>query len=441
VTRIWRPLQWRYSLKAYTYLPTTFIRRVVWGKDPYWKRYFWSRWGFLPADLLLAARAKKTIWIDALSGGEVTQLVTFCKMLRGLFPEYNIILSTNNRYSYEFAVARLGVDHVIDVPWDCLGPVRRALHAVSPLALVCVENVTSPVLVQEAKRMGILTLLVSGLMSKNVQLHPLSGRAMEMLPYRLVDWIGAKTGDDVDGFIALGANPSRTVVTGNMKFDLDYLCVPAEEQKRLCNELSINPKESVLLAASLHPGEEQLVGKAYVELTKTHPSLRLIVVPRYAFHADPMAETLGSLGLSCIKKTDLPNGRLRDRQVILVDTFGELSRLYSVASAVFIGGSTFLRNVVGFGQNIIEPLVNQKPLFFGTYMNLWKEITEDLRKEWPGVQVSSSEELASGLHEVFTDLGLRGRLEMKAAEIIGRHREDIRRNVEMVKLAISQHIN
>ncbi|MFQ5902852.1 MAG: 3-deoxy-D-manno-octulosonic acid transferase, partial [Candidatus Binatia bacterium] len=320
-------------------------------------------------------------------------------------------------------------------------PVRRALRAVSPTALVSVENVTSPVLVQEAKRMGILTLLVSGLMSKNVQLHPLAARTMEMLPYNQFDWIGAKSWDDVQGFIALGANPSQTIVTGNMKFDLDYLSLSAEERKGLCTELFLDPQDPVFLAASLHPGEEEFVGKAYLELAKIHPSLRLIVVPRYQFHVVPMAEVLNGLGLSCITKSELTNGRIRDHQVILVDTFGELSRLYSVASAVFIGGSTYLRNVVGFGQNIIEPLVYQKPLFFGTYMNLWREITEELRKEWPGVQVSSSEELASGLDDVLVSPDLRSRLQIKAAEIIGRHRDDVRCNVELVRSAVSQRFN
>jgi 3-deoxy-D-manno-octulosonic-acid transferase len=147
------------------------------------------------------------------------------------------------------------------------------------------------------------------------------------------------------------------------------------------------------------------------------------------------------LGLSSVRKTDLTNGRIRDHQVILVDTFGELSRLYAVASVVFVGGSTYLRNVAGFGQNIIEPLAYQKPLFFGKYMNLWREITDELREEWPGVQVSSSEELSSGLHQVLTNPDIRGRLQRRAAEIIGRHREDVRHNVEMVRSAISQRLD
>lgn len=431
----WRSQQWRYAFKAYGYLPVTFFRRVVVGRDPYWRRYFWSRWGFLSSRVARKLAGGPVLWLDAISGGEVLQIVSFCLRLRDALPGWRFVLSTNNRYSYDFASQGLAVDAILDSPWDLKGPVRRMLRAIRPKAVVCIENLSAPVLVREAHRFGIQTLLVSGLLSKDFHRHPIMHRTMELCPFRDLDWLGAKSEEDVRGFIAMGVQPGRVVVTGNMKFDLEFLRVPDEQRIQLFDHLGLTPDRPVLLAASLHPGEDRFVGEAFLSARLDTPDLRLVVVPRYQFHADSMIRTFQSMGLSVVRRTARIHHDPPD--VIVVDTFGELSRLYAVASVVFIGGSTYLRNVVGLGQNIVEPLVQAKPMFFGTYMNLWRDITEELKKVWPGIEVMSSGELGVGLREVLKSSVLRGRLQEKAREIVDRHKGDVQRNVDLVVDALS----
>lgn len=433
-----RPHLWRYTFNAYRALPITFLRRVVLGRDPYWRQYFWSRWGYFPKEVREAVRGRRVLWIDALSGGEVTQIVTFCRKLRDALPDWVLMLSTNSHYSYEFARTNLCVDFVIDTPWDCRGPVKRALDRVGPAALVCVENVTCPVLLQEAKRRGVTTILVSGLMSKDIHLHPMLHRTMEESPFGDLDWIGAKSQEDTQGFIDQGARPERVVVTGNMKFDPEYLEVPEEMRARMRTELRLAPQEPVLLAASLHPGEEELVGKAYIEARLAIPGLRLVLVPRYQFYVDEMIEKLRALGLSCVRKTSLAGQWVDREKVIVVDTFGELSRLYAIASAVFLGGSMYRRNVLGLGQNIIEPLIQRVPIFFGPFMNLWRDITNELKSEWPGVEVTTSDELRKGLCEVLnSNSGCADRIRRRVDAIIWEHRNDVVQNVKMITEVLS----
>jgi hypothetical protein len=193
----WRSPEWGYVAKAYGYLPITFLRRAVFGRDPYLRRFFWSRWGVVPADVMAALGGGPVIWIEAISGGEVTQIVSFCRSLRAALPGPRLLLATNNRYSYEFATATLAVDAVVDSPWDCRGPVRRALSTVAPRALVGVENLTSPVLFREARRRGVTTVLASGLMSKDFHRHPMMHRSMPWRPFDGLDWIGAKSEEDL----------------------------------------------------------------------------------------------------------------------------------------------------------------------------------------------------------------------------------------------------
>lgn len=434
--RLWRPRQWGYAFRAYAHLPVTFLRRVALGRDPYWRQYFWSRWGYFPAHVLARLRAAPVVWIDAISGGEVTQSVTFCRSLREMLPQYRFLLSTNNRYSYEFATTALEVDAVVDSPWDCVGPVRRALSTVSPVALIAIENLTSPVLFREAKRRGAIVLLVSGLMSRNFHLHPMLRRTMQWKPFGWLDRIGAKSEEDARGFVSMGAHPDTVVVTGNMKFDLNYLRVSPEEYRRVLAMLRLPEQIPVFLAASLHPGEEKLVGEAHLQAQQVVSNLRLIIVPRYGFHAPAMMETLRTLGLPCVRKSELESEDAGKDRAIVVDTFGELSRLYSIATVVFLGGSTYRRNVLGLGQNPVEPIAHRRPFFFGPFMRLWPEVTDELKAVWTDVEISTAKELAAGIIAVLENPHLRRRLSDKMEAILHRHRWDVVRNVELVSSAL-----
>jgi 3-deoxy-D-manno-octulosonic-acid transferase len=424
----------RYAWHAYSRMPVTFLRRIVLGRDPYWKRYFWSRWGWVPADVRAAIAGRPVVWIDALSGGEATQLVTFCRKLRQALPGHALLLVTNNKYSYDFAQRMLAVDAVLDSPWDLRAPGRRALAAVAPAALVAIENLTAPVLFAEARRRGIPTVVVSGLMSKEIHRHPIMSRPMEWRPVAGVDWIGAKSEEDVRGYVAQGARPERVVVTGNMKFDLEYLAVPPAARAELRADLGLGPEERIVLAASIHPREDAMIGEAFLAARARVPGLRLVAVPRYQTDVAPMTATFERLGLPVVRRTSRRRPGAGD--VLIVDTFGELGRLYAIAAATFIGGSTYLRNVIGFGQNIVEPLVQGAPVFFGPYMSGWREITEELVKEWPGLSVASAAELGVGLVAVLTEPALEARLRERATAIVERHRTDVSRNADLVAFVI-----
>jgi len=431
-----RSAQARYALDAYRKLPVTFVRRVLFGRDPYFRRFFWSRWGVPASDVRRALAGHPVIWLDAISGGEVTQSVTFCRTLRQRLPDHRLLLVTNNKYSYDFAKGSLDVHAVMDSPWDCRGPVRRALRAIAPVAIVAIENLAAPVLFAEAHRRAIATVVVSGLMSHGFERHPMMTRPLEQRPFDRVDWIGAKGDEDVAGFVRMGARPGRVVATGNMKFDLDYLHVSDAERARIAADMGLDgPGERVFLAASIHPREEQLVGAAYRTARARVPSLRLVIVPRYQTHVDDMMTSLRALGISSVRRTS--GARPGPGDALIVDTFGELSRLYAIAAVTFVGGSTYLRNAAGLGQNIVEPLAQAQPIFFGPHMNLWREITEELKKTWPFVEVGDEEALTRGLTTVLTDARLAERLTVAARAIMARHANDVASNVDLVVRAVT----
>lgn len=430
------PAQRKVTFLAYRAAPVTFFRRVVFGRDPYWRQYFWSRWGFIPSIPSRIPQGRPILWLEALSGGEVTQMVTLCRMLRQALPDWSLVLSTNTRYSFEFARANLDVDLVFDTPWDCFAAVRRALRRVAPTALVVVQNLTSPLLVREARRLGVTTVLLSGLWTRDVPRHPMFATTLEWKAFRELDWIGAWSQQDVHAFVAQGARPDRVLVTGNLKFDFDYLRVPDDERRRLRAILQLPDGAPVFLAASVFPGEEALAADAYLEARREIPDLRFVLVPRYPFHIPEMTRQLVERGLPYVMRSAITPSERVDGRTIVVDTFGELGRFTSLASVVFLGGTTYARNAAGLGQNPLEALINKRPFFFGPVMNLWRDITEELKAVWGGVEVTTARDLSSAIVQSLTNSVLAARLEQKTEEILTSHRDDVRRNLELVLRAV-----
>lgn len=426
------PLQRQYVRTAYARLPGMFLRRVVCGRDPYWRQCVLSRWGILPREVEAASRRQPTLWIDALSGGEVTQSVTFCRKLREALPGWHLVLSTHNRYSFEFARATLAVDHVIDVPWDFAGPHRRARRRIRPAMLVCIQNPTCAALVADAHAAGVPVVVVGAPLSADYRDHPMFARVLELNPIPLLDRIGVRSQADAEQYIATGADPSRVTVTGNMKYDFEYLRVDEAERAAMCRRLGIAPDAPVLVAASVHEVDTDLVVDGFLQARSRRGDLRLIVAPRYDGQVAHLRARLAARGLVAVTKRALDAGAAPFADAVaIIDTFGELPRLYAVASAVFLGGSVF-RLHLGFGQNPIEPLVHRRPLLFGPFMSLWTDITTPLKQAFPGCEVTSADALAAGLLEVLTSPSVGERIGRVIDPIVSAHARDVDNNVALV---------
>ncbi|MFQ6111711.1 MAG: glycosyltransferase N-terminal domain-containing protein, partial [Nitrospinota bacterium] len=236
-----------YALKAYAYLPITFTKRVLLGKDPYWRQYFWSKWGYLPRELKESVRGRPTLWLDAVGGGEVTQIITFCRKLRERFPEHKIVLSSNNKYSLDFASTIPELDFVFDTPWDLKAAARRALKALNPCALICIDNAPYPVLLREAQRLGVRTILVSGIMSSGFWKYSTYRRALPMRFFRYLDAIGVKDEEDREGYLMTGAEPEKIRVVGNMKYDIEFIKINDEVRQGLRESLGWGREDRVLV--------------------------------------------------------------------------------------------------------------------------------------------------------------------------------------------------
>lgn len=407
-----------FILKAYVYLPVTFFRRVVFGRDPYFRRFFWYRWGFLPKELKRLAKSRPTIWIEALSGGENTQIVTFVRRLRILYPDVNLVLSTNNRYSFEFSGRRKELDFVFDSPWDLRYVVKRVIRKLRPVALLFVENCSYPVLCREAQKSGVRTILLSGFMSHGYEQHEILARSIPRRFHRYLDDIGVKSEADMEGYRRLGAPAEKIRLVGEMKYDRDFLLLSEEEELTMRANLGISSDAPIFVAGSVRTGEDKIVLKAFCNIRKKFPKFRLLIAPSYYSNTIKLNDVFSEAGLDYQRKTALDAGEHPRDVVLIIDTFGELARLYGLGTVNFVGASIIPKGKLAFGHNPIEPLMHGRPLLFGPYMNHWGEITDVLLEAYKGLQVCTDEEMTRTILHILQDPGVMKRVCQAAEQVI-----------------------
>jgi 3-deoxy-D-manno-octulosonic-acid transferase len=426
-------LQVGYALRIYLHLPITFIKRVVFGREPYWKIYFWNKWGFVSKDLRRLIGDRKLIWIDVLSGGEVMQIFSFVRILKGLLPDHDIVVSTNNRYSYDVAKGMREVAFVFDTPWDLRHTVRRAIKRLRPEALICIENAPFPVFLQQAQKMGVKTILCSGFMSKDYDRHENLWRAIPLGSYNYFDFVGAKSKEDVAGFEKLGIQPEKIRIVGNMRFDPEFQRLSGTDREKLRRNLRIPDGFKVFVAGSVRVKEEGVILEAFSRVKERYGDLFLLLAPSFFSPELDIGGTAKKLGLRLSLRSELDGKPSFDADGIIVDTFGELSRLYSLADFIFIGGSLNPASRLGYGNNIIEPLVHGRPIFFGPYMNRWTEIAESLKSIYPGLQVRTSSELAENLIFLLNHEEVGRELEERSLTMVRENGDAPRKNATFVR--------
>ncbi|MCK5514040.1 MAG: hypothetical protein KAJ00_06050, partial [Deltaproteobacteria bacterium] len=145
---------------------------------------------------------------------------------------------------------------------------------------------------------------------------------------------------DSKRIINIGADKDRVATVGNLKFDQCVPTITTEEKENLYNMLSLKEGQTIFIAGSTHKGEENIVLEVFKNLKKTYEDLILILAPRHPERFDEVADLLSHQKLRSIKKTKIKMGQKSNHHdIILLDTIGELSKLYSIGTIIFVGGS------------------------------------------------------------------------------------------------------
>jgi 3-deoxy-D-manno-octulosonic-acid transferase len=387
------------------------------------RAYWVSPWERLGFGRRLAA---PSIWLHAVSMGEVSAAAALLRALRARHPAVPIVLSTATPTGRARAQSLFGTE--VDVrylAYDTPGSVRRFLGRINPRVGVIIETELWPNLLYECRRRAVPVLLASArLTPKSVsryrRVRSLFGDAVAQNVT-----IAAQTSEDAERFVAIGASPARTRAVGNVKFDMQLgEEVLATARKLRAEYLGDRP---VWIAGSTHGGEEEQLLAAHAELRQAIAGALLVLVPRHPQRFASVADLLADRKERFDRRSVAARVRA-DADVLLVDTMGELAALYAAADVAFVGGSLV---PVG-GHNLLEPAALGVPVITGPYTANSAEIARELMLRGGAVQVADAHTLANVLSQFFSDPDMRRRAGARGREFVEAHRGTVARLVELI---------
>src|SRR3989337_2967021 len=341
------------------------------------RKGFWEKLGFGTELNSAPGDSRVRIHIHAVSVGEVIAAAPFIKGLRQRHPEIRLTLSTVTPSGNEVSRKRLPeVDRILYSPFDLPWPVKRFIRRVKPDIYVSVETELWPNFLREVKRSGARSLIINGRISPDA-----------FKGYRRFRFVMKRVLSNVDRF-----------------------CMQSDEDEAIIS--------------------------AYLESHKDSEKLRLIIVPRHIERTADIEKLVKAKGLDVIRRTGLRNSEKNDvphRTVIVVDTIGELSTLYSIATVVIIGGSFIPHG----GQNPLEAMHYRKPLIFGKHMFNFKQITEEILENGAGLMIEDNDSLKVALQGLLNNSSKQQEMGEKGYHIITKNRGAVERNIAIIEKFIS----
>jgi 3-deoxy-D-manno-octulosonic-acid transferase len=369
-----------------------------------------QRLGRVP--LHLSRTDQPTIWIHAVSVGEVLAVSGLIYQLRVRLPGYRIVVSTTTDTGQKLARDRFGAKNVFYFPIDLGFAIRPYLDALRPQLIVIAETEFWPNFLRLAKSAGARIVVV------NARISDRSWRGYRRLHWWLpkviqnVDLFLAQTQDDSRRLIDIGAPGSRVAVTGNLKFDLQ-LTQPPPVMANLRDSFRATGAAPILVFGSTADDEEErMLLQAFQSILASHPHATMILAPRHPERFAAVAALLESLGIHFLRRS-LWGGEPLAGGVLLLDTIGELSAIYGLADVAFVGGSLVPKG----GHNIIEPARHGVAIVVGNHTENFRDII-GLFQSRDALRVVGPAELPLVLMELISNEAERRALGQRASETL-----------------------
>jgi len=420
-------------------LPYFLVRGLGSGK------YFHNlseRLGKLPCTVLSAASgAKDSIWVHAVSVGEVLAGLPLARAMKERFPERKLFVSTTTRTGQELARDRMKfADGIFYFPMDWAFSVRRVMRVLQPGVIVILETEIWPNFLREARRAGVPVIFVNGRISVKSfrRYRALTGIFGEFLRWALNDatLFLMQSERDAQRLLELGAVEERIEVTGNLKYDFAPPRTSAIGNW-LEKQMAEQERWPVVVAGSVVEDEEEPVLAAFDIVERAWRRALLVLAPRKPERFDAAARIAEERGWKVARRSQLSLDEPldEDADLLLLDTVGELAELYRLADAVFVGGSLVPRG----GHNILEPAAFAQPPVFGPHMENFQEMATDFLAAGAGVQVANERELGEAWVELVRGEEKRRRMGESAKALVEANRGATAKSLERIAEMLDAH--
>ena len=356
-----------------------------------YRHSFKQKLGLFPPGAFGGCGGKPRIWVNAVSVGEVVGVSSIVKAIKRTYPNSSIIISTGTETGQKMAHQLIKeASCFIYFPLDIPFVVRKMLKTVQPDLFITAETEIWPNFLYYAKKMGVKTMLVNGRISRRSIGKYYRARFFFRKVLHNFDCLSMASEIDSERIKMIGAPEERVFISGNSKFDTLSSGTSPVYEKEMRRKLNIGD-ENVFIAASIHPGEDELIISSYKRLLQEFPELILIIVPRHIERTSDIEKVLKSRGFNSYYLYSEKSPRERTKPVIIVNTIGELFKIYSVGTIVFCGGSLVPKG----GQNILEPAAWGKVVLYGPSMEDFLEGKKLLEDAGAGFVVRSVNEIVN----------------------------------------------
>ena len=364
-------------------LPFYFLVRVLNRKFLFgWK----EKLGFFRSPDL----GEKVIMYHGVSVGEVIALENLIKKTKEVFPEYKIVVTTGTKTGQEIAHKKYNdiADFITYFPFDITYCVNAFLNKIKPSVVLIAETELWPVFSSSCKRRGISLFCINGRMSDST--YSIYKKFTFFFKVVLSKYTKILTQSEIDmnKLLSIGAPKDRTSVMKNLKFDVK----PSKETVDLGQG-----ENRVIIAGSTHKGEDEIILNIFKEKLAKYSDIKLLLVPRHTQRIPKIVELLDTLGIKYGYRSK--GDTFTDSDVIVLDTMGELSKMYSICSFAFIGGSF---NKTG-GHNPLEATVYGKPTITGPSIHNFRDIYWLLSRSKAGKIVKTPKELSEYIELLLAD--------------------------------------
>ncbi len=391
---------------------------------------FLQKLGFISSSILRKLSGERPVWIHAVSVGEVMATIPLVQEMKRTYPDQKIVLSTVTvTGNFTATLNAKEADAVIYFPFDYPFIVKRAIKKINPKLFITLETELWPNFLRRLKRNGISSVVISGRISNRSYRKYRGARFFFSKVLANIDAFYMQTDLDAQRVIDMGAPRDRVITVGNLKFDQCVPTLTAEEKAQLYRTFHLDAGQRIFIAGSTHRGEEETVLEIFKTLKKRYADLILILAPRHPERFNEADNLISRHKLKSIKRTQLEQQKgPQHHDVILLDTIGELSKLYSIGTIIFVGGSLV---PIG-GHNVLEPVAYKKAVIFGPHMDNFLEIARVLKDTGGGLQVATKEEFLSQAQKLLHDDTLRDALGEKAFESIAHNQGTIEKAMEVI---------
>lgn len=416
-------MRYLYTALFYLAIPLVLIR-LLWRsmRQPAYRQRLPERFGFYKK------RLPRSIWIHAVSVGEVIAAIPLIQSLKQRYPDLTIVVTTMTPTGAERVQSNLG-DKVVHLylPYDLPDAIQRFLQAINPIIAVMMETELWPNLFAACREKKIPVCLMNARLSAASAQGYQRARSVVQTMLQGLHLIAANEVADAQRFIALGAAEEKIVVTGNIKFDLTLPRDLEVDSQQLRQYLG---KRFIWIAASTHAGEEEKILAVHQALLEVDPQALLIVVPRHPNRFDTVAKMCAAKFITA--RRSHCHSISMETAVYVGDTMGELMLLYSVADVVFVGGSL----VPHGGHNMLEPAVLRKPILTGPHLRNFIDISKLFEAEQALLKVEDESGLTLQLKTLRESITARTALGQRAYDVVIANRGALERQIRLLNEVI-----